>query len=388
MRINGIEYNQNHFNNIFYQSSNAPMTSVLARYPQVVASIKTIQDYLKTVESHLIYQIFDKKESPTKSRLHPCSATKWLLWWQLNICRAYTLPNWTEVPVSCVTDVSDVQMQRLTSEFHVNRVWNAINTRAIYFKNLAEEIGRAIAPNITHIEAAHSFLHFNRSSMQCITHDVIGHRIKPDSEHHTEVYMQNSPRGFFIPTSKRTIFVEYSTVVNGTLGHSLRMRLPLQELDSNGEHVWRTDATTRRRIVQKQSSLSTRYTPMTMAENPSIVLALEKADTFQQQIANVMLPSTLAILFLPLILSLIPISCFSYVTTIQMLGYILITDVLTVAPLGVKGIELMNIHSERLYCPAGQSAQLGLITVHKGRLELGALTYALTYRARTIVCVT
>ena len=41
-----------------------------------------------------------------------------------------------------------------------------------------------------------------------------------------------------------------------------------------------------------------------------------------------------------------------------------------------------------LYCPVRQSAQLGLITVHKARLELGALAYALTYRARTIVWVT
>ena len=257
------------------------------------------------------------------------------------------MANWTEIQLPCVTDVSDVQMKPFNGGIDVNRLWNAIDTRASTFRILVKKMGKAIAPNITHTQLGTSFLHYESRGMQCVMHNVVSHRIKPNREHHIEVYLQNSPEGFFMPTIKRNIFVEYAAVINGTLGHNLRMRLPLQKLGKNSERIWKIDATTKRRRVRRQAWQPTRFSPMSFAENPSIRQALEKADTSQQQVANVLLTSTLAILFLPLLLTLIPISCFSYVTTIQMTGYILLTDILTVAPIGIKGIELLVIHNKR-----------------------------------------
>ena len=159
--------------------------------------------------------------------------------------------------------------------------------------------------------------------------------------------MQNSPDGIFIPGSSRHAFFEYPAVINGTFGHNLRMRLPVEKVNKDDERVWRTNATTLRRLVRNAPLRTTPFTPMTMAENPSIEVAFEKADIVLQQLANTLLPSTLAILFLPLILSLIPISCFSYVSTTYMLGYTLLTDVITTTPLAIKGIELLYIQRRR-----------------------------------------
>ena len=77
--------------------------------------------------------------------------------------------------------------------------------------------------------------------------------------------------------------------------------------------------------------------------NPAINEAMSQADLPVRQVADALTVSSLSILFLPLVINLVPISLITSVSTRVMLIYMLCSDVLTVVPLFIKGIELVVI---------------------------------------------
>lgn len=78
--------------------------------------------------------------------------------------------------------------------------------------------------------------------------------------------------------------------------------------------------------------------PPAMQDNDATMLSREV-------VYDTIAPSNIAILALPLFMSLVPISCIESVTTPIVFVYALLTDVLTALPLAVKGIELLIISS-------------------------------------------
>lgn len=81
---------------------------------------------------------------------------------------------------------------------------------------------------------------------------------------------------------------------------------------------------------------------MRITDVPALSVALEKADTDADQAIDATTPSNIAILALPMVLSIIPLSLISDVGTFGLLMYTLLTDVLTTIPFIIKGFELLR----------------------------------------------
>ena len=73
----------------------------------------------------------------------------------------------------------------------------------------------------------------------------------------------------------------------------------------------------------------------------AVMKALEQGDLQAQQIEDVLQPSNLAILILPLIMNFVPAALIGEVNAFGMWMYILLTDVLTAIPLAIKGVEVI-----------------------------------------------
>ena len=80
----------------------------------------------------------------------------------------------------------------------------------------------------------------------------------------------------------------------------------------------------------------------TTEEIPALELALQHGAIAADQARDTILPSNAAILIAPLLLNLVPVAFLSSVGSCQMLLYILVTDVLTALPLGIKGVEVLT----------------------------------------------
>ena len=79
-----------------------------------------------------------------------------------------------------------------------------------------------------------------------------------------------------------------------------------------------------------------------LAENPAISAALDDVAATIDQVEDATTPSGMAILIIPLFLTTIPLALFTEMDTKALLLYTIVTDILTVLPLAIKGIELLN----------------------------------------------
>lgn len=81
--------------------------------------------------------------------------------------------------------------------------------------------------------------------------------------------------------------------------------------------------------------------------NPAILAALEADSATLEQIEDATTVSGIAILVTPILLTMVPIALFADIDTSATLAYTLATDVLTVMPLAVKGIELLQYAAKK-----------------------------------------
>lgn len=76
---------------------------------------------------------------------------------------------------------------------------------------------------------------------------------------------------------------------------------------------------------------------------PALADALERSSLRIEQVNDATSPSTIAILLLPVLLTLVPVAAFTTVETPTMLLYVLMSDIVSIVPLAVKGVELIGI---------------------------------------------
>lgn len=81
--------------------------------------------------------------------------------------------------------------------------------------------------------------------------------------------------------------------------------------------------------------------------NPAIQTALLQDSATLEQIEDATTVSGIAILVIPVLLTMVPIALFADIDTSATLVYTLVTDILTVMPLAVKGIELLQYSTQR-----------------------------------------
>lgn len=84
-------------------------------------------------------------------------------------------------------------------------------------------------------------------------------------------------------------------------------------------------------------------------DNRAIQSALDRSALRAEIIAESRLASAIAVLFLPSVLALFPVSLFQEVNLSTVIVYSVMTDVLSIVPIVVKGIELVYFASQKHY---------------------------------------
>ncbi|PXF43018.1 hypothetical protein BWQ96_07266 [Gracilariopsis chorda] len=145
------------------------------------------------------------------------------------------------------------------------------------------------------------------------------------------------------PDGERFHLVEYDTIRNDVL-HPLPMKLHRKPLDSAPLQSANT-------YIQqvKGSDTASEILPIIPQQNLAIKLALQRGEHAVEIANDAATPSNTAILLLPLVLNLIPVALIADVNTFGMIVYTLLTDVLTVVPLMVKGVELIIVSKQKTY---------------------------------------
>lgn len=102
---------------------------------------------------------------------------------------------------------------------------------------------------------------------------------------------------------------------------------------------------------------------MTFEDNPAAAEALRLNEIAIDQAEDAITPSNIAILALPMVMSLIPVAFLADLNTCATLWYIIFTDVFSALPFMIKGIELVQ---------TARVKRGEVVTYHIGNAEIGA----------------
>lgn len=198
--------------------------------------------------------------------------------------------------------------------------------------------------NFTEPDFAYNCL-YKTATQNCVLHPIAAIRLGRDADWHLGTGIHNKNKTAQLPNFGRHNIIEYATYKDRKLSAPLPMNVYVRQ-DGQGERPRRTDATTVMLSWRGQANPST-FSRIEVADNPAIHESLDKSDLDVQQAIDATSPSNIAILMLPLLLNFVPIALLADVGTLTMLLYTIMSDVLTVIPLLIKGIELLIISSRK-----------------------------------------
>lgn len=87
---------------------------------------------------------------------------------------------------------------------------------------------------------------------------------------------------------------------------------------------------------------------MLLEDSPALQMALQESDRDIGQATDALTSSNLAILALPMVMNAVPVSLITDVSTLGLLVYTVMTDMLTTVPFIIKGFELLNMGNRHI----------------------------------------
>lgn len=162
-----------------------------------------------------------------------------------------------------------------------------------------------------------------------------------------------------LPELARKYLREFHHVFeNGSMAHSMSQISYNISFSERLEDRKVYNTTTLMSIFRGQA-LAASFSSVYPERVPALQAAMEKSKLFIQQSDDALSPSSITLLFLPLFLNLIPPALISTISNKDKLLYIILTDIFSVVPFTIKGIELIMIGSaEHRSCVVRMSSSL------------------------------
>lgn len=326
----------------FWIASDGPMAKHLSEFPDYVGNNFRIQNFLAHTESQILFNL-NAGGAPNATQLfQPCNifrkkpfSDSWRSF--------FGLRGFPEPDLACVTQIDETTLFSDQKPLYtIDELYNAIFQRAQTVSAQSRAIADALIPNWG-IPTAHFNFPYNRGSQRCVIHPAGGVRFR--NKWYIFSILTNAPMIDNLPDYARQYLSEFHHVLSdGKMDKPLLQIIPKRSSveGQNDTKVYNTTTTlTTFRGQALAASLSTIYPEKV----PALQSALDKSLLYVQQADDATTPSSLALLILPLILNVIPIALLTSVTAKVMILYTVITDIVTVIPLTIKGIELISIGS-------------------------------------------
>lgn len=334
----------------FWVSSDGEMTKIMRSDAEFVQALHIIQNFTEYVENRTLESLKEPMGPSVKQPLSPCNIKgagfhNAMFTWIDN--RGLPL-----LDKSCITQLIDTVALEGEDEngnytYTPKELHNALITRVERLYQRRWEISNAILPNWTDTDVGRKF-NYSIAKKNCEIYQVGG--IRKGDKWYTSSDITNNLTFLHLPLFQRQILTEVMHVAqNGTLDDPLVYRAQLRPPDdapSDTKHEWIENTTTLLLSEDGTVRLGT-FADMIPSDVPALQSALEKSDLWIQQAQDALAPSSLAILLLPLFLNLVPIALIAPVKSSVMILYTIMSDVVTVIPLGIKGVEMIIIGKQR-----------------------------------------
>lgn len=343
-------------NNFHSVSTKAPITRHLLSQPTYSASMYTIISHIYNVEAAILKQLRTENPNKPDQILRICNARE--IGHVKGVTTVFRNRGLPDPQAGCVTIHSDDRLfqneqPRITLKHLVGAVHdkfrvegeNSVWVRDNVLLPWAAKFPKGPLSNWSGVSPSSGNFPWARGSKRCLV-SAVG-LIRIGSLWHADIMYTNARKTDSLAKGKRQYLEEYVHLsdAHGSNFSMLQQITPLYLNETAiGARVF--NSTTRFTRFSGKAKPS-KFQALHVEDNYALLDAVEKADLGVQQGDDALTSSNLAVLLLPLSLNLVPISLISHVGSTKMLWYILLSDVLTVIPLAIKGIELVVLGRTR-----------------------------------------
>lgn len=360
---------------IFFQSDKAPIANILGKESSFINCTLTVTNHFENVERHIRH--VSSKPSDNQTSLEICNSVN--AGWSRAVNAVSRSNGWITPLSRCTSDVIGVpsdappsqQLKRASIPSLLPSA-NRIETKSQQLR-LANRQTRSRSPSASQVQDAlqarvevasnlstlkqirenlvsnWSYLEFRgndsttRQTVQCYLHFAVGFRI--DDLWHLSISYLNHPQAHWVRDGDRLVVTEYVRVdANSNKLISTNLSLPINPVNGT-DHVYVTNATTRL-VIRAGSSSTSAFMRQTVEESEAFREAFELSQYTVHHAEDALLWSNLAIISLPLILNLMPVSLVTRITSWRMVFYIIISDLIGAIPMLIKGIEILVISKQ------------------------------------------
>ena len=332
----------------FFLSDNAPVTKALNAVPGAADNAELLLDHIRNVENAVYFARRTERakfDTSNRETLETCNYREFMFQNSAHI--KFGAWGWPFANTTCVTDqISDIGTQHLNMtrtngfKYTIGDIFIALSNYTNMLRGDAKKLATAadlsnskgVYPKLTP-ELRFPF------GEKCILEATAAVRF--DDVWYLRAIFTIDRTDHLTGKEARQIIREFPTIINGRFSSPKKMCMRL----NNDTHERKQGTTELRyaKLFRPGENNLAMFGKLEPDRNPSILTSLDRLDKFIQQTNDALTPSNIAILVLPLFLNLVPVALISDVTTSFMLFYTVLTDILTVIPLGIKGVELISI---------------------------------------------
>ncbi|PXF42616.1 hypothetical protein BWQ96_07666 [Gracilariopsis chorda] len=229
----------------------------------------------------------------------------------------------------------DVKAAIASSELHPSLIQHPIRI----LHSAAQQLQQAAQQSLPSVITLNNLTLFNKfyplsgwthmeDGQMCRLENAIAYRI--NSTLYIQKSLTNHPINAFVPDFERAYISEF-------IDHSYKT-LPIVHPRWNDSVL--QSASTILQTAQGKADFTS--VPMTPSENPALTNAIRHNQVVIDLASDAIVPSNIAVLALPMVMTLIPVAFVAELSTFPTFLYVVFTDLFSVLPFVIKGFELFH----------------------------------------------
>lgn len=312
----------------FSAATDAPIATVVSSQPEFVGALKTILEFFKQQGNKVVQKVHEKQSAFDNPPDAACNIRED----EFDGARFEAVNNsmssygWGVMAAPCATELKlDPKETPVDAMRTYLKVLDAVKIKVTQLANMN---------NWTNPSTFNRFSYTSDTESCTLLHFAA---FRKDGVWGLNTAVTNDNPTVYQEEFKRWYLNEILKISNGTITPTpLHMRKLWQ---GSG---WEPNTTTLLAIWGGAPATSIFKDIFNAANNPAVTAAIAIGNEVREQVQDATTPSNIAILIVPLALAAIPLAIFSEVTKFSLLCYTIMTDIVSVMPLAIKGYELIQ----------------------------------------------
>lgn len=250
-------------------------------------------------------------------------------------------------PLPDETCVSSSAKRKSSPKYPAKDIYDAILKQNLFIEQVGPRVNQQTVKNFSHHVSSHSWQYSKGKFQRCVVQKILGVRYRlPNDRNQWYILsgLTNAPQNDDERDWRRQFIDEFIGVdSNSRFIDPLTQNLREFKASKNSK---REKFSTSFELWGGRVGLSAVFN-MVIEDVPALIRSLDSSAVDADQAMDATTTSNIAILALPMAMNLVPVSLLTDISTLGVIAYTILTDILTTVPFIIKGFELLAMSNRR-----------------------------------------